>query len=69
MTEGLASEPRIDAVDDIYAEIIEAHRGLDVEQSLRLDARLLLLLINHIGDAEVVREAIRVAREAATGPE
>ncbi len=64
MTEGLADDLRIEGVDDIYAELIEAHRGLDAEQSLRFDARLILLLINQIGDQRIVREAIRAAREA-----
>ncbi len=64
----LATEARIGEVDDIYAELIEAHRGLDPEQSLRLHARLVLLLINQIGDAAVVREAIRAARETASDP-
>ncbi len=62
----LATEARIGDVDDIYAELIEAHRGLDAAQSLRLNARLVLLLINQIGDEAVVREAIRAARETAT---
>ncbi len=66
--ERLATEARIGEVDDIYAELIEAHRGLDPEQSLRLHARLVLLLINQIGDAAVVREAIRAARETASDP-
>ncbi len=64
MTERLADDLRIEGVDDIYAELIEAHRGLDAEQSRRFDARLILLLINQIGDQRVVREAIRAAREA-----
>ncbi len=67
MTERLASEPRIEGVDEIYAEIVEAHRGLDAERSLRFNARLILLLINQIGDEATVREAIRAAREAETG--
>ncbi len=66
MTERLASDPRIDGVDEIYAEIIDAHRGLDTEGSLRFNARLILLLINQIGDEATVREAIRAAREAET---
>ncbi len=49
--------------DDFYEALIEAHRDLDDEQSERLNARLILLLANHIGDLEVLREALDAARE------
>lgn len=47
--------------DDVYAALIEAHRGLSEEASARLNARLVLLLANHVGDADVVLDAIRRA--------
>jgi len=50
------------AGDDIYAALVEAHRGLSEEEARRLDARLILLLANHVGDAETIREAIAQAR-------
>jgi len=55
--------------DDFYAALIELHRGLTDEQSELVNARLILLLANHVGDAEVLREAMRRAREGieATG--
>jgi len=49
--------------DDFYEALIEAHRGLDDEQSERLNARLILLLANHIGELGVLREALAAARE------
>ncbi len=49
--------------DDFYEALIEAHRDLDDEQSERLNARLILLLANHIGDLNVLREALAAARE------
>ena len=49
--------------DDFYEALIEAHRDLDDEQSERLNARLILLLCNHIGDLRVLREALDAARE------
>jgi hypothetical protein len=49
--------------DDVYAALIEAHRGLSHEESARLNARLVLMLANHIGDADVVLDAIGRARE------
>lgn len=48
--------------DDIYEQLIELHAGLTDEQSMRVNARLILLLLNHIGDESVVREAIAAAR-------
>jgi hypothetical protein len=60
----LATEPRLADPDGLYAALMEAHRDLDEATSRRLDAALVLLLANHIGDAEVLREAIRLAREA-----
>lgn len=48
--------------DRIYNAIIDAHRGLTDAESMSLDASLVLLLANHIGDEEIVREAIAIAR-------
>ena len=48
--------------DDFYQMLIDAHRGLSAEDSARLNARLILLLANHVGDLTVIREAIDQAR-------
>jgi predicted LPLAT superfamily acyltransferase len=48
--------------DDFYEILIETHRGLSAADSARLNARLILLLANHIGDVEVLREALAEAR-------
>ena len=48
--------------DDAFRAIVEAHRGLTEEQSADFDAALVLILANHIGDVEVLREAIALAR-------
>ena len=48
--------------DGLYAAIIEAHNGLSHDDSVALNARLVLLLANHIGDAAVLQEAIAAAR-------
>ncbi len=50
--------------DDAYVTLVEAHRGLDAETSAALNAKLVLLLANHIGDVEVLREAITLAKAA-----
>ena len=48
--------------DDAFRAIVEAHRGLSEEQSADFDAALVLILANHIGDIEVLREAITLAK-------
>jgi hypothetical protein len=47
--------------DDAFRTIVEAHRGLSDEQSADLDAALVLILANHIGDLDVLRDAIALA--------
>jgi hypothetical protein len=51
--------------DEFYENLIDAHQGLSDEQSEALNARLILLLANHIGDLTVLREALQKARESA----
>ena len=48
--------------DDFYEALIETHRDLSDEQSYLVNAKLILLLANHIGDLAVLREAMRLAR-------
>lgn len=48
--------------DAAYRLIVEAHRGLADEQSAALDAALVLVLANHIGDLDMLREAIALAK-------
>ena len=49
--------------DDFYEALIDTHRDLSDEQSAMVNARLILLLANHIGDIGVLREAMRIARD------
>ncbi|MDT0683200.1 DUF2783 domain-containing protein [Roseicyclus sp. F158] len=48
--------------DDAYDQLLTAHEGLTKEESDALNARLILTLFNHVGDLDVIREAIAVAR-------
>lgn len=57
----LRTEPRLADPDGFYALLMDARRGLDEAASRKLDARLVLILANHIGDAEVLREAVELA--------
>jgi hypothetical protein len=47
--------------DDFYEALIETHKDLTLEQSHALNARLVLLLANHIGSLPVLREALAAA--------
>lgn len=51
--------------DDFYQLLIDAHRDLSDEQSALLNAKLILLLANHVGDIAVLREALALARDDA----
>jgi hypothetical protein len=53
--------------DDFYEMLIEGHRGLSDAQSELMNARLVLLLANHVGDLRVLREAIDAARAGVAG--
>ena len=59
----LKIDPNLAAPDDFYAALIELHRGLSEEQSELVNAKLILLLANHVGDMDAVREAMQRARE------
>ena len=58
----LITEPNLAAPDDFYEALIAMHRGLDDEASARCNARLILLLANHIGDHEALLQAMTAAR-------
>ena len=60
----LITEPHLDAPDEFYEALIETHRELSAADSHALNARLVLLLANHIGDESVVREALTLARQS-----
>lgn len=60
-------EPNLTQPDDFYEALIDMHRGLDEAQSHHVNARLVLVLANHIGDLDVLREAMRVARGELAG--
>ena len=55
----LRTEPNIPDGDGFYEELLELHEGRSKEESDAINARLILLLANHIGDREVLREAMR----------
>lgn len=64
---GLDTTSRFADPDVAYQVLIEAHRGLDAEASAALNARLVLILANQVGDLAVLKEAIALAKDAGRG--
>jgi hypothetical protein len=58
----LSTSSNFQKPDDAFRVVVEAHRGLSDEQSADFDAALVLILANHIGNIDVLREAIALAR-------
>ena len=58
----LVTASRFADPDAAYVALVEVRRGLSVEAAADLDARLVLILANHIGDLDVLREAIALAK-------
>jgi hypothetical protein len=50
--------------DDFYQLLIDTHRDLSEAQSAMLNAKLILILSNHIGDISVLRDAMQIARDS-----
>lgn len=58
----LITDVHLDAPDDFYEALIDAHRDLGTAQSHELNAKLVLLLANHVGRLDVLRQALAAAR-------
>jgi hypothetical protein len=61
----LITTPNIPAPDDFYAELLALHDGHSTDDSHAINARLVLLLANHIGDRNVLRKAFEAAKPKA----
>ncbi|WP_147113150.1 DUF2783 domain-containing protein [Tateyamaria sp. syn59] len=55
-------DPNIPDPDGFYDELLAVHKGLSKAESDALNARLLLILANHIGDRFILSEALAAAR-------
>jgi hypothetical protein len=64
----LITTPNLVAPDDFYEALIDTHRDLSNEQSQALNARLVLLLANHIGRLDTLKAALTAARANLEGP-
>jgi hypothetical protein len=58
----LITRPNLPEHDAFYARLLAAHAGLDEAASHALNARLVLILANHIGDLEALTQALQLAR-------
>jgi hypothetical protein len=57
-------EAAITDADGFYEALLDAHRGLSEAESAALNARLILLLANQVGDAQVLKDCVLAALEA-----
>ena len=62
----LVTTPNLGAPDDFYEALIHIHKDLSSQESHALNARLVLLLANHIGTIDVLREALQAACDSRT---
>jgi hypothetical protein len=62
----LNTELNLDSPDDFYEALVELHRDLLPEQSRLVNAKLILLLANHVGDPAVLKQAMTRARQGIT---
>ena len=62
MMSDLILTPNLSDPDGTYARLIAAHEGLTKAESDALNARLILILLNHLGDARVIEQALAAAR-------
>ncbi|MDP3135738.1 MAG: DUF2783 domain-containing protein [Burkholderiaceae bacterium] len=65
----LKTTPNIAEPDRFYERLIDLHRDLDEEASAAANARLILVLANHIGDIEVLEEALALAARSGKVPD
>jgi hypothetical protein len=61
---GLITDPNIECADNIYSRLIDLHAGKTGAESMRINARLILTLVNHIGDEQAIFEAMEIAGRA-----
>lgn len=61
----LITTPNLRDPDQAYATLLAAHKGLSVDETHALNARLILILMNHIGDQSVLAEALTLAANSA----
>jgi len=61
----LTLQPNFQDADGFYAALLASHKGLSEAESAALNARLILILANHVGEKATLDEALRVARSTS----
>lgn len=61
----LKTNPNLTHHDDIYEKLIDLHAGCSDDESDKRNAKLILILANHIGDSDIVIEAIELVKNAS----
>jgi Protein of unknown function (DUF2783) len=64
----LVTKRNLTDADGAYAALIGAHKGLSEAESIAFNARLILILMNHVGDRVVIDEALALAAQSAMRP-
>jgi len=60
----LVTEPNLTQSDDFYASLLAVHQSLGPDESAALNARLILILANHIGDLKTLEQALELAAKS-----
>jgi hypothetical protein len=60
--------PNFQDADGFYEQLLDAHRGLSRDQSEQLNARLILILANQVGDGQVLQQCLQAATLATAAP-
>ena len=60
----LRSDPGVANPDDFYARLIGLHEGLSSEESHKVNAKVILMLANHIGDTDVLYEVLEYIKKS-----
>jgi hypothetical protein len=63
MQQQLNLKQNLDDYDEFYELLVDTHQDLDDAQSAMLNAEVILLLSNHIGDMDVLAQAFKIARD------
>ena len=59
----MKTTPNLQDADGVYEQLLDAHQGLSKDESELLNARLILLLANQVGDAKVLKDCVEAARD------
>jgi hypothetical protein len=59
----MKTTPNLQDADGFYERLLDAHQGLSKDESELLNARLILLLANQVGDAKVLKDCVEAARD------